>query len=256
MTNRNIQKHCFPVYNLDHLRLVDTGVDGLIDYLTLGNRSQEMNSCVTYANAHTYNLSSRLRKKGIHYWEEFDLVYTDGMSVVKEIRRRGEDWSERVSAADFFWRFLWVCASREISLSLIGGREGLTKDLSKFAISRIPGLKVGFNHHGFLEDKALRENVIMSLARTKPGIVLLGMGSPQQEEFALELAKRLENTVIWCVGALFEYFLPGERRHAPLWMRENGLEWAFRLSQEPRRLAGRYLAGNMEFILRTRGFIR
>jgi N-acetylglucosaminyldiphosphoundecaprenol N-acetyl-beta-D-mannosaminyltransferase len=60
---------------------------------------------------------------------------------------------------------------------------------------------------------------------------------------------------LWAVGALFEYY-GGERPRAPLWMRRAGLEWAFRLALEPRRLAGRYLLGNAAFLLRARGRAR
>jgi len=121
---------------------------------------------------------------------------------------------------------------------------------------RVDGLDIVYTSQGYLPPESPeRRRVIAELLEARPAITLLGMGSPNQELFALE-CRRAGLPTTWCVGALFEYYSPGVRRRAPRWMCRTGLEWVFRLSQEPGRLWRRYLLGNVEFILRDRGVIR
>ncbi len=120
----------------------------------------------------------------------------------------------------------------------------------------VPGLRIAYLHDGYFPAQGgEQERLFGELERLRPDVTLVGMGSPQQEELALRLRDEVALPTVWCVGALFEYHAPGVRKHAPLWMRERGLEWMYRLAQEPRRLAGRYLLGNVEFLLRARGII-
>ena len=235
------------------LPLDDPGIDGLIDWLAPPPGAPPHAPRVAgYLNAHTANLALRSGSDLGPMLREFDLVYPDGMAVVRAARRRGVPSRERVSAGDFFGRLCWAAAARGRTMALVGGPPGLADRCAEELRRRTPGLNIAMTHHGFVapgspERIALKEKLLAA----RPDIVLVGMGSPQQEALALELrAAGLPTT--WCVGALFEYFTPGIRPHAPLWMRAAGLEWLFRLVQEPRRLAKRYLIGNVEFLLRTR----
>ena len=76
------------------------------------------------------------------------------------------------------------------------------------------------------------------------------MGAPIQEEFAMRIAATGAARAVWCVGAMFEYF-GGARARAPVFLRNAGLEWLFRLVLEPRRLWRRYLIGNLVFLKRV-----
>ena len=80
-----------------------------------------------------------------------------------------------------------------------------------------------------------------------PSVVFVGMGAPRQERWAARHLDDLGASVLWCVGALFEYF-GGRRSRAPVWMRRFGLEWLYRLALEPARLWRRYLIGNLRFL--------
>ncbi len=89
------------------------------------------------------------------------------------------------------------------------------------------------------------------IARERPDLVVLGMGMPKQERVAQQLKHSLHQDIaIVCGGAILD-FLSGDKPRAPLWMRRAGLEWAFRLSLEPKRLFGRYVIGNPLFLLRS-----
>lgn len=235
------------------LPLTPIDADGLIGWLL--NRRKP--AAAAYLNAHTANLCWRTGSVLRPLLSSMDLVHADGMSVVREARREGIEMPGRVSAADFFERFSWAAAARGKSIALVGGAGETAAKCAEQIASQVPGLRICFHRDGyFAQDSAAESEVRRLLLEARPGVTLLGMGSPRQEALALKLRDEDRLGVVWCVGALFEYFAPGTRRHAPLWMRENGLEWAFRLSQEPHRLAKRYLLGNVEFMLRTRGILR
>ncbi|MCC6545719.1 WecB/TagA/CpsF family glycosyltransferase [Candidatus Sumerlaeota bacterium] len=236
------------------LKLTPCGVDELVDWLTLPDPATVPPRAVGYLNAHTVNLSHQdgTLKQSMN---KLDVVYADGMAVVKEARLRGIVVRERVSAADFLVRFLWVAASRGRPIALVGGKNRLAEKCAMNLRELVPKLEVVLVHDGFFMPGSPEEKeVVDQLCAARPAIVLLGMGSPRQEAFALRLRDEARLPTVWCVGALFEYFTPGVRRHAPLWMRERGLEWLFRLMQEPRRMARRYVIGNIRFLFRCLSF--
>ena len=90
--------------------------------------------------------------------------------------------------------------------------------------------------------------VVGAINRANPDIVWVGLSTPKQEIWMAEHRSRLNARVLLGVGAAFD-FHAGRRRQAPSWMQRSGLEWVFRLCQEPRRLGRRYLYNNPRFIL-------
>ena len=106
------------------------------------------------------------------------------------------------------------------------------------------------------------EEIVSMIARATPDVLWVGLGAPKQERWMHEHKDKLSVPVLVSVGAAFD-ILSGHRSQAPRWMREHGLEWFFRLLQEPRRLWRRYLICGAEFIfclaresLNRRGFTR
>ena len=88
------------------------------------------------------------------------------------------------------------------------------------------------------------------IAENRPDILLVGMGTPQQELWVDRYFDRIDASVVWTVGALFDY-ISGRMPRAPHWLSDNGLEWIFRLVMEPRRMWRRYLLGNPVFLSRV-----
>jgi len=204
---------------------------------------------VGYLNAHTANMA----------WEDadfrrtlagFDIVYADGMGVVRACARLGRPLPERVNAGDFVERLLWACRERGIRVALVGSRSDVVEQCRRTLAERAAGNAICFAHHGhFAPGGAEERELLLRLREARPDIVLVGMGSPRQEQWTRDHADRTGAAVVWCVGALFEYY--AGRGRAPAWMREAGLEWLCRLALEPRRLAGRYLFGNALFAWRV-----
>lgn len=203
---------------------------------------------VGYLNAAQFNLAVSN--------PEFDralrsqnLLYADGQSVLWAARRFGIDIPERLTAADFMGDFLRRAATARVSVALVGGQPGAAASFSSFWRGQIPGLEIPFERDGFFSP-AETGAVLQAIRRSQADVVLVGMGAPRQENLTEQAVLDGETRVWWSVGALFEYG-PWGRTRAPLWMRRAGLEWAFRLAQEPRRLATRYLIGNPLFVWRV-----
>jgi N-acetylglucosaminyldiphosphoundecaprenol N-acetyl-beta-D-mannosaminyltransferase len=203
---------------------------------------------VTYLNAHCSNLAARDAEYCAAV-NRFDLVYADGQGVVWASRVLGAPVPERVNAGDFIPDFCRLCASEGIRLFLLGSYEGVPERAAQTWSKAAPGLAVAGTRHGFFTPEE-EESVATQINAARPDILIVGMSAPRQELWTLRWAQRLHVPVIWCVGALFEYF-SDTRPRAPVWMRRAGLEWLFRLALEPRRLWRRYLVGNARFVWRV-----
>ncbi len=176
------------------------------------------------------------------------LTTPDGMPLVW----LGPPGVERVYGPDLL---LAVCeAGRATGLThyFYGGNPGVADELSSRLTDRFPGLAVvgtftpPFRPLNAAETAALRTDV----ARTRPDVIWVGLGTPKQERFMAEFAPQLAAGVLIGVGAAFD-FHSGRVRQAPRWMQRSGLEWLFRLGSEPRRLGPRYLKTNPLFVLRA-----
>jgi N-acetylglucosaminyldiphosphoundecaprenol N-acetyl-beta-D-mannosaminyltransferase len=178
-----------------------------------------------------------------------DLVVADGMPVIWLGRLRGHSLSRRVYGPELM---LWFC--KETALAgcrhyLLGGAPGVPEQLAASLDKSCPGITiVGMRSPPFRpvtaeEDAAIVENI----NRAAPDVLWVGLGTPKQEMWMHQHRGKLRVPVMIGVGAAFD-FLSSKKRQAPIWMRERGLEWLFRLVQEPQRLWKRYLVGGAEFI--------
>jgi N-acetylglucosaminyldiphosphoundecaprenol N-acetyl-beta-D-mannosaminyltransferase len=202
---------------------------------------------VGYLNAANSNLAAKDAAVASFLRDVASVVYADGMGVVWGARRLGLACPERVNAGDFLPELLGSF-SRPIRLALVGGWEGLAEKAGAVFLKSSPAGSTLWTRHGYgLESDETRRALREELRNFGPDLLLLGMGAPRQEALATWLLQgESPAPVIWCVGALFEYFA-GERYRAPTWARRAGLEWAVRLILEPRRLWKRYLIGNAIF---------
>jgi N-acetylglucosaminyldiphosphoundecaprenol N-acetyl-beta-D-mannosaminyltransferase len=176
------------------------------------------------------------------------LVTPDGMPLVW----LGPAGIERVYGPDLM---LAACdAGRAVGLThyLYGGAPGVAEELRTKLTARFPGLQIvgtftpPYRPLDAPELAALRAEV----ARVRPDVVWVGLGTPKQERFMAAHWQLLDAGVLIGVGAALD-FHSGRVRQAPRWMLRSGLEWFFRLCTEPRRLGPRYLKTNPLFVLRV-----
>jgi N-acetylglucosaminyldiphosphoundecaprenol N-acetyl-beta-D-mannosaminyltransferase len=113
------------------------------------------------------------------------------------------------------------------------------------------GLKIVGENNGYFEKNTIEEkNIINSINESHADILLVGLGAPFQEKWIHSHRKELSSKILMGVGGLFDFY-SGNIPRAPLWIRKMGLEWTYRLYQEPRRMFKRYVIGNPLFIYRV-----
>jgi N-acetylglucosaminyldiphosphoundecaprenol N-acetyl-beta-D-mannosaminyltransferase len=180
------------------------------------------------------------------------LTTPDGMPLVWLGRHHGHRRITRVYGPDLMLRVCDEGRAAGLRHYFYGGQPGVAESLRLRLCARFPGLDVAgaftppFRPLNVSERSALQADV----AQKSPDIIWVGLGTPKQERFMAEMWSRLDCALMIGVGAAFD-FHSGRVRQAPRWMQRSGLEWLFRLAQEPRRLAPRYLVHNPMFVLRT-----
>jgi N-acetylglucosaminyldiphosphoundecaprenol N-acetyl-beta-D-mannosaminyltransferase len=177
------------------------------------------------------------------------LVVADGMPLVWASRLRGDPLPERVTGSSLIYSLTATAARHGQSVYLLGGEPGVADRAAKVLSQRHPGLVVTGTHSpplGFEVSRDSVDAIRRRLAGARPDIVFVGLGFPKQERLIAELAPSFPATWFISCGAAIP-FAAGTLRRAPRWMQRSGLEWAFRLGREPRRLAKRYLIDDLPF---------
>lgn len=177
------------------------------------------------------------------------LTTPDGMPLVWLSRLSGFRQTRRVYGPDLMLALCRRSVERGYGHFLYGGAEGVAETLANRLGQRFPGLRfVGTYTPPFRPlTPAEDAEVVERINRAAPDIVWVGISAPKQDRWMAEHVGRLTAPVLIGVGAAFD-FHSGRKRQAPRWMQGAGLEWLFRLSQEPRRLWRRYLVYNPMFV--------
>ena len=175
-----------------------------------------------------------------------DLVTADGQGVVWAARLLGLPVPERVAGIDLMEALLAQAARRGHRVYLLGARPDVLEDAAAEIRRRHPATSIVGRHHGYFsrEDEAL---VVRDIASARPDLLFVALETPAKELFLARHRDVLRIPFAMGVGGSFDV-LAGRRRRAPRWAQRIGLEWLFRLAQEPRRLARRYISGNARFL--------
>jgi N-acetylglucosaminyldiphosphoundecaprenol N-acetyl-beta-D-mannosaminyltransferase len=174
----------------------------------------------------------------------------DGMSIVWACRIFGGERVARIAGVDLISRLCEDGAPLGLRVFLLGGRPGTAAKTARILENTYPGLQiagVSCPEWGFEKDRATLKPVLDEIAAAKPHILFVALGAPKQEFFISQYIRPLEIPLAAGIGGSFE-ILAGEVNRAPVWMRRAGLEWSYRLFQEPGRLWRRYMLGNIEFL--------
>jgi N-acetylglucosaminyldiphosphoundecaprenol N-acetyl-beta-D-mannosaminyltransferase len=175
------------------------------------------------------------------------LVVADGMPLVRIGRRYGFNLQRRVYGPELLETFCRVTGDRYWHF-FYGGAPGVAKQLGETLKLRF-GIRVcGAYSPPFRPLNAGEKCELQELVRNaRPDVLWVGLSTPKQEIWMADYRNLLGVPVMVGVGAAFD-FLTGRTSQAPRWMREHGLEWAFRLATEPRRLWRRYLISGSRFL--------
>jgi N-acetylglucosaminyldiphosphoundecaprenol N-acetyl-beta-D-mannosaminyltransferase len=174
----------------------------------------------------------------------------DGRPLVWALNLLGEHLTDRVYGPELTDRYCARAAQRGHRGWLYGGHDAQALDQLAAALRRRhPGIDIAGQwsppHRPLTETE--EQEVAARINADRPDVVWVGIGVPKQEKWMARMRPLLEAPVLVGVGAAFD-FLAGRKRQAPPWMQRRGLEWLFRLLQEPRRLLVRYLRYNPAFV--------
>jgi N-acetylglucosaminyldiphosphoundecaprenol N-acetyl-beta-D-mannosaminyltransferase len=178
------------------------------------------------------------------------LTVPDGQPLVWAANMLGDKLDSRVYGPELMKRYSRRCAERGYRVWLYGGRDqGSLAQLALNLRRENPNIKIVGGYCPPYRDLDADEEreLFAEINRAKPDVLWIGTGVPRQEKWMAYIRPHLEVPVICAVGAAFD-FHAGRISQAPLWMQERGLEWTYRIVQEPRRLLPRYLYYNPRFV--------
>jgi N-acetylglucosaminyldiphosphoundecaprenol N-acetyl-beta-D-mannosaminyltransferase len=204
---------------------------------------------VHYLNIHVAN-AAWMNPDLKHSLQTSNLVYCDGAGIVVGSKWLGQPLPTRLTAADWFPEMLSAFAKEECSVYLLGGEPGVPEAAMKVLDETVPHHSVVGAHHGFiLKNTELEDAVIERINQCQPDILIVGFGTPLQEQWIAQNRHRLNVSTIYAIGAVMD-FISGHVSRCPRWMGDAGLEWLYRLGTDPKRLLGRYVLGNPWFLSR------
>jgi N-acetylglucosaminyldiphosphoundecaprenol N-acetyl-beta-D-mannosaminyltransferase len=182
------------------------------------------------------------------HMEGADLVTPDGMPLVWALRLLGVEGATRVCGPDLTPILCERAAALGIPVGFYGSTPEVLRDLASNLVRRYPELRVVYSHSPPFRPLTSDEeaDVIDGINRSGTRLLFVGLGAPKQEQW-MAAHKGNVKAVMLGVGAAFD-FLAGNKRQAPKVLQRLGLEWLFRLVQEPRRLWRRYLYRNPRFV--------
>lgn len=174
------------------------------------------------------------------------IVNADGQSVVWASFVLGDPLSERVAGIDFMERLLGEAALSGWPVYFLGAREEVVKEVVQREIDRHPGLVVAGFRNGYWDARD-ETQVVADIVHSKAQILLIAFSSPQKEHFVARHRDTFRDLFVVGVGGSFDV-VAGRLERAPESWQRYGMEWAFRLKQEPRRMWRRYAIGNTQFV--------
>jgi exopolysaccharide biosynthesis WecB/TagA/CpsF family protein len=180
-----------------------------------------------------------------------DMAVADGMPLVWLSRLKGQPLTERVAGVELVAESCRIAAELHASVFLLGAGPGVAAAAGRRLEQDYPGLHVAGSYSPPLGPLSRRENarIVRMIRRAAPDFLFVALGAPRQDLWIQEFQPQLQVPVAMGVGCVFDV-LAGSVKRAPSWMQRSGLEWAFRLVQEPQRLWRRYLLNDLPTLAR------
>ena len=231
-----------PLFNLS---LLDASRSETADAL-VNLADQGVPMVVNFVNAHCVNLATRHDDYAASL-QNSDALLPDGSGIRLAARLAGTNTGDNLNGTDLFPYVCERAAARGTPIFLLGGSPGIAAAAAAAMQARFPDLIVAGTQHGYFNDS---ENgaVVEQINASGAAILFVGFGVPRQELWIARHRDQIDVPLLLGVGGLFDYY-SGRIPRAPLLLRRLGCEWMWRLLQEPKRLAGRYLVGNFVFVM-------
>ncbi len=205
--------------------------------------------CVSFINADCLNISCKDEVyRNILNSQSF--VLPDGAGINIACRMIGERLVANLNGTDLMPELWNVGRTKGYRFFLLGAAPGVTERMKAKLEEAYPGIEVVGEQHGYFDRESESDAVIEKINTSKPNVVLVAFGAPNQEKWIYENKDKVNSNLLIGVGGLFDFY-SGDKKRAPVWMRKSGMEWMYRLYLEPGRLWRRYIIGNPLFVYRV-----
>lgn len=194
-------------------------------------------------------MEARRDRKLSRIFDHAMMVVPDGMPTVWVGHLQGHRHMERVAGPDLMLEIFKRAEFRDVTHFFYGGKEGIADELSAGMKQRFPWLRILGSYTPPYRELSNEEEaeLVRQVHVLKPDIIWVGISTPRQEEFMTHLLPKLSTTLMFGVGAAFD-FHTGRIKDSPAWVKRAGLQWLHRVIQDPRRLWKRYLINNSAFL--------
>jgi N-acetylglucosaminyldiphosphoundecaprenol N-acetyl-beta-D-mannosaminyltransferase len=209
--------------------------------------NQVSGQIVFFVNAHCFNVAQK-NEAYRRALQQADYVLNDGTGI------RLASWFQRIglkenmNGTDLIPKILEYSTRLQARIYLLGGRPGVALEASRNLSRYLPDINIVGARDGFFspEDNL---KILQDITEKQVDILIVGMGVPRQEIWLSQHVEDLPTVRLAVAGGAILDFQAGRVKRAPTWMQKAGMEWFYRLSQEPRRLFMRYLYGNILFFV-------
>lgn len=228
------------------LEIAVADMKGAVDWVCTG-LDELRGKYITFANTHAVVMAHD-SKKYYKVQNAASRVFADGNPIAVYERRKGFSKAERVAGPDFMTEIFQVSAKKGYRHYFYGSSEATLRKLEKRLKECYPGIEIAGVYSPPYESKIKKDyqQDVDRINRANADFIWIGLGAPKQELWMYQQKGKV-NGVMLGVGAGFD-FHAGVVKRAPEWMQKCGLEWFYRLLQEPGRLGKRYLNTNLRFI--------
>lgn len=228
-----------------------------IDNLTMQETLQAINQLIQESKSayvvtpnvdHIVQLETNRELQEVY--KNASLILTDGKPLLWIAKWYGTPIKEKISGSDLFPLLCNMAAAKGYKMFFLGAAEGVAKKAAENLAVKYKGLQVVGTYSppfGFENNKNEMDKIKNMIKASKPDILIVGLGCPKQEKFMYNHCKELGVPISLGLGASFD-FEAGNIKRAPRWMANHGLEWLFRITQDPRRMAKRYLVNDRKIL--------
>lgn len=221
-----------------------------IDSLTMPEALNATKELIEQTNTTSYIVTPNLDhivilesdKEFAEIYKNADLILADGKPLIWISHLIKNPIKEKISGSDFFPQLCKMCAENGYKIFILGAAEGVADKAADHLIKKYSGLKICGTYSppfGFEKNTEELKHIKMLINTAKPDILAVSLGSPKGEKFLYTHLQEYGVSLGISIGATID-FEAGNVKRAPKWMSNHGLEWLFRITQDPKRLIKRY----------------
>lgn len=181
--------------------------------------------------------------------QQADHIFPDGIGLVIAGKMLSKPLKENVNGTDMLPYICEMAKKKNKSIFLLGGKPGVAETMQQ-QLEKSMGVTVAGCHHGYFNHQLESDPIVKKINSSGADILLVAFGAPLQEKWIAAHLDQLNPKIAMGVGGLFDFYSKKIKR-APRWLRELGLEWVYRILQEPGRMWQRYVIGNPLFLSRV-----